>query len=326
MRSAIYLIMAVLSSDRFYAINMLTNLRTTYADVRGSLERVRTLRRLIRLGREGLTKLFHEDGVPIKPNTSLSSDEFLYRSIIYTLFYSNLHSASWILMFERRMEGIAFPYADAELVLRSMLERLIHQHYIMTDPKRLASLFTIWQIIEYKRYYQAIEETMATDPHSIAAIMEGGTTIEPWSAKQEEEYNDAVKEWESLVIPKQSVDKSRSWSGLSIKRMAEIADLADFYKIFYKATSWYSHGLIHVSDVYLHFDPESKRSNYHDRPTREQIKRCIFGATMIYGMSLEFTGDVLGWDIGERLSSIFNENFTLPKYLVELLISFYDRL
>jgi hypothetical protein len=305
---------------------MLKKIMSTLADHQKSVEGVRKLRRLIRLGNEGLNKVFHEDNIITEPRAPLKNEEFLYRSIIYTMFYANFHSASWILKFERRMEETPFPYVDVELVLRAMLERLIHQYYIMTDSKRLASLFVLWRTIEYKRYYQATERTIAENPDSIAAIMEGGKNITPWSLEQEQEYNDAVKEWEALVIPKQTAEKSRSWSGLSMSRMAELSDMADFYKIFYKATSWYAHSLVHVSDFYLHTEEETHKAIYHARPTREQIDNCLFRATVIYEMLLRFTGNVLDWNINEKMNEIFDEKFSLLQYLKELLFSIYDRL
>jgi hypothetical protein len=151
--------------------------------------------------------------------------------------------------------------------------------------------------------------------------MEGGLKITPWSSEQEQEYNSAVKEWESLVVPKQSAEKARSWAGISLSKMTELTDMTDYYRIFYKATSWYAHSLVHVSDFYLHYDKATNLATYHARPTKEQINQCCFETMIVYNMSLRFTGEVLRWNIDDKIDEIFGEKYSFRQYLVELAIN-----
>jgi hypothetical protein len=303
---------------------VLEKIKSDFHNHQDRIEITGKLRKLIKLGKKGLDIVWQDDQGYLKPGDEIAKDEFLYRSIIYTLFYANLHSASWIVKFENRLSDVAFPYIDIEVVLRSMLERLISQYFIMTEPKRLARMFTIWQIIEFKRYYKSIESIIVDDPDSLPAIMAGGRNITPWSTEQEEEYKAAVSEWESLVIPKQSADKSRSWSGISLSQMAEQADMTDFYKIYYKESSWYAHSLIHVSDYYFHYDKELNKSYYYVKPTHQEIYGCYFETVLIYHMSLELTGKTLYWNIDDKLTSIAEKRFNYPDYLVELLHILFD--
>lgn len=197
------------------------------------------LNRLVRLARKFIPTVF---------NIPDEYDEFLYQSIVYTLFYANFVSVSLILNQEKL--SIGFDYVDTKQLIRSIVERLITQKYIMTDPKRLAKMFLYWGTIEDKKYHSSFDELEKSISQSLALDMDFKGGFSSWSNERETEYNEFVTRWETLVEPKQAAKKARSWSGHSLTEMAKITGTYDLYKLTYKETSWYTHGLLSVSDFF----------------------------------------------------------------------------
>jgi hypothetical protein len=235
--------------------------------------------------------------------------EFRYRSVIYTLFYANLHSLSWISNFENRML-VNFPYPDIQIILRGMFERLVNQSYIATDPERLAEMFVLWQLIENRKQSKSINALQSDYPESTGSQLMKAFSYPAWQEEDEIEYQDAVRRWENLVEPKQSIAKARSWSGKSLIDMVNECDAADLYVILYRSFSWYTHGLVHVSDYYLRHD--SKGNLYYSSDaTDDQRWFSYFYANMIFSYSFGITGDFLHWNIDERRYEIINNNPSL---------------
>src|SRR3990172_13349582 len=78
--------------------------------------------KLVRLSKLGIKQHgFIIDGVRYVAGDEVDHTKWLSRSIVYTLFLANMHSARLIAGLDNL--DVAFHYADAKLIIRSMLER-----------------------------------------------------------------------------------------------------------------------------------------------------------------------------------------------------------
>lgn len=261
------------------------------------------LNRLVRLARKFIPTV----------NIPDEYDEFLYQSIIYTLFYANYVSVSLILNQEKL--SIGFDYVDTKQMIRSIVERLITQKYIMTDPKRLAKMFLYWGTIEDKKYNSSFDELEKSISQSLALDMAFKGRFSFWSNERETEYNEFVTMWETLVEPKQAAKKARSWSGHSLAEMAKITGTYDLYKLTYKETSWYTHGLLSVSDFFLkdfgeYFKYSSSTSNL-------QKIECYLQAAKLFLQSFVSTNEVLGWGLEKKLKELEKEEVSRLAWIRE---------
>jgi hypothetical protein len=254
--------------------------------------------KLVTLARKRLDNVFMING-----KRSGSRDEFIYRSIIYTLFYSNY--VSIILLLKQEKLEIDFDYVDTKLILRAIIERCITQKFILTDPVRLADMFIYWGRIENKRFHISHEKLEQSDPESLALEMDFEGWFNEWNDEKEYEYLEMRSKWESLVQPKQEAIKAKSWSGYSIAEMAKLTGLDDLYKLTYRETSWYSHGLISVSDFFLR--PREEGSSY-SHTTNNLLKiECYLQTLKLFTLSFLTTDEALGWNSAQEINKAIGD-------------------
>jgi hypothetical protein len=234
-----------------------------------------------------------------------TGDELLYRSIIYTLFYANFLSVALIAKQEKLEFG--FDFVDVKLILRSVIERCITQKYILTDPQRLACMFLYWGSIENKRFHTSRDNFQKSDPLSTALEIDFHGGLDEWSVEKEQEYQEVVSKWEALVTPKQDALRSRTWSGIPLAEMAKQAGLEDIYKLTYRETSWYSHGLIKVSDFFLHIT--DKGLNYSSSTSTLDILECYLQTKKLFLVSFYCVNEALGWNLDEKLKKVEADDY-----------------
>lgn len=227
-------------------------------------------------------------------------EEFRYRSIIYTLFYANFLSVSLITQQEKLEYGVG--YVDTKLILRAIMERYITQKYILTEPQRLADLFIYWGSIENQKFQAAYEELQQSDLSNLALDMDFEGAINEWTTEKEQEHQDAIFKWEELVQPKQQASKARTWSGHSIAEMAKIAGVEDLYKLTFRETSWYTHGLITVADFFLR--QTDNELSYSNSVSNLQKLECYSQIGQVFTQSFICADEALSWGVSKKIHEI----------------------
>jgi hypothetical protein len=267
----------------------------------GKLSVLRRINKLLDLARKQIPKAYTING-----ERKGKSEEILYRSIIYTLFYANFLSASLIIGQERH--NLALNYIDTKLILRAIIERYITQKFILTDPQRLANLFLYWGRIENKRFHTSREKLQDYDLSTLALDMDFEGEINKWSTENEQEYQDFVLKWESLVQPKQKATKAKSWSGYSLAEMAKLAEIEDIYKLTYRETSWYSHGLITVSDFFLRHTENGL--GYSASTSQLQQIECYLQTEKLLAQSFICVDKALSWNLAKKINKVEEEDIS----------------
>lgn len=293
----------IVSNSRF------KKLRVEFLLFRGKLLILRRINKLLDLARKQIPKVYTING-----EREGKSEEILYRSIIYTLFYANFLSVSLIVGQERLDLGL--DYVDTKLILRAIIERYITQKFILTDPRRLADLFLYWGKIENKKFHTSREKLQQDHPSTFALdIMhfEGGE----WSNEEEQEYQDFVMKWEALVQPKQKASKAKSWSGYSLAEMAKLAGIEDIYKLTYRETSWYSHGLIAVSDFFLRIT--ENRAEYSASTSTIQQIECYLQTEKLFVQTFICVDETLGWNLAQKINKIEEDNVSSLAWIWEFI-------
>jgi hypothetical protein len=274
-----------------------------------------------RMSELGLSQVgFTSDGKHYRPGDEVNFEDWLPRSLVYTLYMAINHSAILIINLDRL--NIPFVYADAQMILRSMLERTIHQKYITLDPIRLGRMYILWEIIENRRLGAGLEEISDKYPDSVVLQVMGGDRTSRWTEQDEREFRDAKQEWESLVMPGQKAERARSWSGLSLGAMAEECGLTDYYKSLYRTTSWYAHGLAPVADYYLRRKDREQGTWVYSFAADENTKlECYLYTLVLLELSSYTVDEFLAWGIGHEIARIVTERPSLYSWLRELVAS-----
>ena len=232
-------------------------------------------------------------------------------------FFANVQSTKLVLNLD--FQDFHFPYVDAKLIIRSVLEKVITQRFLMTDPKRLSVLFVTWQSIEAKRYHTAFQEIERMNPNSTAITAEFLAYQEPWSAEKEKECTEAKQEWEAHVTPSQSADKARTWSGISLGQMASRCNMADWYALMYRANSWYTHGLGATANFFFRPLPnEPNKVRYSAIPGLIDKIECYLQIEKLLAESLQVTGDALNWKLDGELKHLQDLNVSPFAWIAEL--------
>lgn len=130
--------------------------------------------------------------------------------------------------------------------------------------------------------------------------------INKWLTENEQQYQDDILEWESLVRPKQKATKAKSWSGYSLSEMANLAEVEDVYKLTYRETSWYSHGLISVSDFFL--KPTENGQKYSASASLLQQIECYLQTEKLFAQSFICVDKALGWNLAQEINRIEEED------------------
>lgn len=292
------------------ADSKLKQLQADFIFFRVNLFAIRRINKLLRLAEGQIPEVFTING-----KNEGTSDEILYRSFIYTLFYANYLSVLHISQLEKL--SIEFAYLDVKLIVRAIIERCITQKFILTDPVRLSDLFLYWRGIEYKKFHEAQEAITKLSPDSLAMNLRTFNLAETWTTKDEEEYLDCVSKWESLVEPKQKVNKARSWSGYSLAEMAKLTGLEDVYKMTYRETSWYTHSLVSVADFFLRKTKDGLE--YGSSTTNLQRLECYFQAEHLFRLTFQITNKALAWNLDKELEMLENEKPSSYAWLWEFI-------
>jgi hypothetical protein len=260
---------------------------------------LRRINKLLNIAAKQISLVFTINGKKEGPG-----DEILYRSIVYTLFYANFLSVSLISNQERL--DFRFDYIDTKLILRAIIERCITQKFILSDPQRLANLFLYWGGIEHKRFHSSREKIQQSTSSSLAIDMDFEGEFNEWTTENELEYQEDVSKWESLVQPKQEAAKAKSWSGYSLAEMAKLTGMEDIYKLTYRETSWYSHGLITVSDFFLR--PNEKGLEYSSSTNIIQRIECYLQTENLFLLSFACADEALRWNLSQKIKEVEDGN------------------
>ena len=259
-------------------------------------------------------------GVRAPASDSESGDQFRYRSLLYTLLMANYVSLSLIARQERYLLPTDFDYVDSKLVVRAMTERFITQKYILTDPQRLADMFVYWGRVEGKRFHDSRDTLERLAPESSALALDFEGSLEPWTAEMEADYLECLAKWEALAH--QRASKAKSWSGLSLAEMAKHAGLEDFYKVTYRETSWYTHGLVRVADFFLR-NLDDQPVHYSSSTTTMDRIECFIQAEWLFVLSFECADSALGWNAAKRLSEMRDRDAPPLAWLWQWFLSYF---
>ncbi len=288
----------------------LTKFRVEFDLFRAKLLLLRRINRLLGLAGKQIPKVFTING-----KRDGASEEVLYRSIIYTLFYANYLSVSLIVSQEKL--DLGFNYVDTKLILRAIIERYITQKFILTDPQRLADLFIYWGELEKKKFYASRENLEQYDLSTLALDMDFEGVIDKWSTEKEQEYLAFVMKWEALVHPKQKASKAKSWSGYSLGEMAKLTGLEDLYKLTYRETSWYSHGLIRTADFFLR--PTEEGLRFASSTSNLQEIECYLQAEKLFVQSFFCVDEALGWNLSQKIKKVEEEDASSLTWIIEFI-------
>jgi hypothetical protein len=196
---------------------------------------------------------------------------------------------------------------DAIILVRSLLENLINLAYIVKpqqekEREERAELFESWLIIDYNRFKKGLKEcsSLKTQLRQILQKID----------LNDVRYNKAKslfdKECERLEKNNYKTNKW-SWSGLSLKWMAEEVGLLDLY---YNVVYWEYSQIVHPHpgciDSYIKRLPDGNL-NICDTPGSGLVESALASSFDCYRQILRLINDIFSINLSDKLTEIENE-------------------
>ncbi|MBI4834016.1 MAG: hypothetical protein HY811_04250 [Planctomycetes bacterium] len=205
---------------------------------------------------------------------------------------------------------------DAIILVRSLLENLMSLAYIVKpqneeEQNRRAELFKNWLILDLYNFKKELKECSSMKTRLNQEIEQ----IDPAGDRYCEAdrlFNEEIKKL------KQNGYKTNkySWSGLSLKWMAEEVGLLELY---YKIVYWHYSQLVHPHpgciDSYITQLPDSN-INICDMPDSSWIEDALFSSFDCYRQIARLINDTFSFNLGGKLDEIENEFKSLVEKLI----------
>jgi hypothetical protein len=192
-----------------------------------------------------------------------------YTSLMICFLLHSASAAESILRLSASFGDEWFPVTVGYSIVRPMFEIDVTAHYITKSPAERARQYIEFDAVLNKRKMDACAKHRKSGNVSWREGME----LE-WQHYWASREADVCKKFEAVAsrfTRQQNPRKGElfdSWSGKSIRKMAEEVDHLESYDVFYSELSSFTHGNVHLADRFLHRQADgpvwSRRSNEFD--------------------------------------------------------------
>lgn len=173
-----------------------------------------------------------------------------YTSLMTCLLLHNMSAADSLITLHKHYGNDWFPVTTGYLVTRSMLEADVTAHYLSADPTNRSRRYIDFEYVIRKNALEAIEQHRVSDDPSWREGLQLMYNHEyaPCKAEIDANYNSVRSMFETA-----KGKRAMSWSGKSIRQMAEEVKHLESYDIFYTHLSAFTHVNIELANRFLRF-------------------------------------------------------------------------
>ncbi|MFC1601628.1 DUF5677 domain-containing protein [Candidatus Sumerlaeota bacterium] len=175
-----------------------------------------------------------------------------YTSLMVCFLLHNLSAADALVRLAKSFGGEWFPATVGYTIARTMFETDVTAHYITQSPADRARQYIAFGAVLKKREMEACRKHCKSSAPSWREAM--GLIWDNHWASLETEVNEkfaAVQPQFERVTRKGKTLDFASWSGKSIRQMAEDVDHAEAYDVFYSELSSFAHVNVRLADRFL---------------------------------------------------------------------------
>jgi hypothetical protein len=212
-----------------------------------------------RLVVERLINLAKIDGV------NMHSDDFAYTSLMVCFLMHSRASAESLIALHARFGDEWFPATTGYVIVRSLFEVDVTAHYISRDPVKRSSAYIEYEHILNKRMMDAVVRHKAS---SNASWKEGMTMTYDQEYAQRKAKIDAEYARVRGQFENAKGRPFRSWSGKTIREMAQEVNHTEAYDVFYDDLSSFTHVSVNLANRFLRVQPDkigwSQRADEYD--------------------------------------------------------------
>ena len=215
-----------------------------------------------------------------------------YTSLMVCFMMHSKGAAESLLTLHQQSGDDWFPATTGYVIVRSLFEVDVTAHYITREPRERSRRYIEYEHVVKKKKLEAVERHRVSKDSSWREGLQlmYNSEIAPKKAQIEAEYNRVRSKFEG---PKGG--RASSWSGKSLKQMAQEVDHVEAYEVFYADLSSFSHVNVMLANRFLRMKPEGP--SWTQRAYELDVASVFRYAAIFLSCFFELFGKEFGlWD------------------------------